>query len=104
MNREERRRVKEAAKVLTELSLPELNDWVSDGDKVKLDIKRITERSDFTDLQDEYKEFVKNSVDTIFTARIYRYHKDIPVLVELAEAPKWLFWVGDVIKISGGGA
>ena len=104
MNRKERRSASRAAKVLTELKLPEINDWVKEGDKVRLDIKRITERNDFAGLQDDYKEFVKNSADTIYTARIYRYHKDIPILVELAEAPKWLFWVGDVIKISGGEA
>lgn len=108
MNREQRRSlIRKGKKNLRELAADKLNElsddvdnWLHDGDKVKLNIKQITGRSDYTKTQAQYRDFVESSEGKIFTARLYRKRPDgFSAVIELMEDPKWLFWHGDLIRV-----
>lgn len=71
-----------------------------EGDKVRLNVPQITARKDYTHKQAEYREFVEQNGSVIFTVRYYRKKQgSFPALVEFQEDPKWLFWVGDLIRV-----
>ena len=63
MNREQRRSlIRRGKKNLRELAADKLNalsddveNWIHDGDKVRLNVKQITERSDYAKTQTEYR-------------------------------------------------
>lgn len=67
---------------------------LKEGDKVKLDVKKITESKDYQKLNPKYQEFVESNIDTIFTA-----HLEQRGLISLIEQPEWLFWGGNLIKV-----
>lgn len=81
--------IKEAG--LDKVSLPK---QFQEGDKVKLDVEKITQRKDYEKMNPRYKEFVESNVDTVFTAHLER-----ETLISLAEQPEWLFWSGSLIKV-----
>ena len=81
--------IKEAG--LDKVSLPK---QFQEGDKVKLDVEKITQRKDYERMNPRYKEFVESNVDTVFTAHLER-----DTLISLAEQPEWLFWSGSLIKV-----
>ena len=62
-----------------------------EGDKVKLNIRRIRERKNYDRMLDAYKEFVNDNQDTVFTA-----HVEHENMISFAEEPRWLFWSGDL--------
>lgn len=108
MNRAQRRNLmRKGKKSLRELAADKLNslsddveNWLHDGDKVKLNIKQITERGDYAKTQMEYRDFVESSGDRIFTVRLYRKRPDgFSAVIELMEEPRWLFWHGDLIRV-----
>lgn len=109
MNRETRRKMKSSASAnMAVHKIAEFindigqnaHDELSDGDKVKLNTKRIIGRKEFGRLQREYQEFVRSNSDTVFTVHITKRSKGgFPVMVELVESPKWLFWSGDLIRV-----
>lgn len=66
-----------------------------EGEKVRLNTKSIRGRKDFERMSSRYKEFVENADDRIFTVHIER-----ETLVSLTEEPTWLFWIGDLIKVT----
>ena len=70
---------------------------IKNGDKVKLNIKAIKSDPDYFSLSDEYKSFIDNNKDTIFT--VNSENNILKSRVGLCEAPYWLFWVGDLKKI-----
>lgn len=70
---------------------------IKDGDKVKLNIKSIKSHPDYFSLSDEYKNFIDENKDTIFT--VNSENNRLKSIVGLVEEPCWLFWVGDLIKI-----
>jgi len=77
---------------------------LKDGDKVLLDIEKIKARKDYYKTQSEYQSFVEQNKGIVFTARPYRKYNDgFSVMVELKEEPRWLFWYGDLIRITDGG-
>ena len=75
------------------------------GDKCKLNIKRITGRKEWVNLNPKYKKFVLSNVDTIFTVqedKLKPKTDGFVVTVALAEdttEPKWLWCVDDLIKV-----
>lgn len=81
--------IKEAG--LDKVSLPK---QFQEGDKVKLDVEKITQRKDYEKMNPRYKEFVESNADTVFTAHLER-----ETLISLAEQPEWLFWSGSLIKV-----
>ena len=70
MNKEEKRKAVRAAHVLAKLNITSADKWVKEGDKVRLNVERIKKRGDFSALQEEYRQFVNDNEDTIFTAHI----------------------------------
>lgn len=110
MNREQKRafvkRAKkkgvgtEAAKAYAEIisngsGKPTPPQDIVEGEKIKLNLKNITSRANYDNMSDKYKIFVNENENTIFTA-----HVEKPNLISFAEEPKWLFWSGDLIKVS----
>lgn len=73
---------------------------IKDGDKVMLNIKAIRSHPDWGILSEEYVQFVESNADTVFTAMVEsgKYDKGFITLKE--DESGWLFWPGDVIKVS----
>lgn len=73
---------------------------IKDGDKVMLNMKAIRSHPDFEILAKEYVQFVESNADTVFTAMVEsgKYDKGFITLKE--DGSGWLFWPGDVIKVS----
>jgi len=118
MNREERRNEKfrkrspdphDPKRILSELKLRAaakkvLKDHtdpqeINSGDKVKMDVSLVKSRKSYPDMNEKYKEFVENNGDKVFTARVEGKN-----MVSFEEEPTWLFWSGDLIKVSSGDA
>lgn len=75
-----------------------------DGDRVKLNVNRITGRSDYEKTQLPYRKFVEENAQTVFSVRVYRKAPDGRVpLVNLEEAPEWLFSPVDLLLVDCGG-
>lgn len=106
MNRAQRRQAAKSGYVEKQVKLPELsvaeilknrtamsppND-INTGDKVRLDIAKIQRRINYSRMNEDYKQFVEQSNDKVFTAVVEREN-----LIHLEEEPKWLFWSGDLI-------
>lgn len=81
-----------AKKVLKEHSDPQ---EIYDGDKVKMNIELVKGRRSYPEMNEKYKEFVDNNGEKVFTARVEGKN-----MVSFVEEPRWLFWSGDLIKIS----
>lgn len=67
---------------------------IRDGDKVKLNVQEITSRKNYERMTDEYKTFIDENKDSVFTAHIERR-----TLTSFVEDPRWLFWCGDLLKV-----
>ena len=67
---------------------------IQEGEKIRLDIDKIKARQNYEIMNEEYKKFVNENAETIFTA-----HVEKPTLISLQEEPRWLFWCGDLIKV-----
>ena len=84
------------------MKLQATEDMLKDGDRVKLNVKRITGRDEFASLQQAYRDFVMQNQDTVFTAKIRRHSRGgYPVVIDLLEEPTWSFWEGDIIRVRG---
>lgn len=66
-----------------------------EGDKVKLNLFAIQNRLNYSKMNSEYRKFVDESEDKVFTVH---FENDNNRLVTLLENPKWLFWCGDLLK------
>ena len=109
MNREQRRALakkaqkdgmsKELAKVYAEIASGTGEhtkaQTIEEGDKIRLNIEAIKSRKNYDRMSPAYKEFVEAAGDTVFTAHVERAN-----MISLAEEPRWLFWSGDLIKVS----
>lgn len=106
MNRQQTRKLRKDAKkkkideAVTELYIsmkkngmetPNLPQEIQTGDKVSLDLEKITTRRNYDRMSPAYREFVENSGDMVFTAM-----KEQGNLISLQEEPQWLFWSGDL--------
>lgn len=70
----------------------------NDGDKVKLNHKQITSRKDWKRKNPNYKSFVKDNKDKTFTLIKSEKFNEFVTFQEDNTDPKWLFWIGDLIK------
>lgn len=66
-----------------------------EGDKIRLNIEAIKARKHYERMSPMYKSFVESAGDTVYTAHVERTN-----MISLAEEPKWLFWSGDLIRVS----
>lgn len=82
--------------------MPIKTPFIHEGDKVVLNVRRITSRPDFDRMQESYKKFVNENEGVIFTAHCVRPHTDgFSVLIEVNEDQKWLFVQDDLVKYNG---
>lgn len=103
MNRETRRKLKLTKEEgsLTEL----LSRWnncsmiVSAGDKVKINFDQISGRIDYLKLNENYRKFVEENKNTVFTAGNSLNAGTARNLVSFVEDDTWLFWCGDLLKV-----
>lgn len=72
---------------------------IGEGDKVRLNVTRIKSRKGYAKLTEAYKAFVDVSKDEVFTA-----HVEMKNMVSFVEEPRWLFWSGDLVKVTPGEA
>lgn len=114
MNRQQRRNLASTLRkkglsnedVQTVIKLKEAQDTkqtLQPGDKVYLDIERIKQHPGWDDRRPEYKAFCESNVERTFTVECDGARKSNSGLVCLAEdqtVPKWLFWPGDLKKVS----
>ena len=73
-----------------------------EGDKVKIDYLGITSRADYERRRPEYRDFIENNKDTVFTVKYDEKYRHNPWLVSLEEdttEPRWLFTTSDLILI-----
>lgn len=80
------------------------HEYLKEGEKVKIDYKKITESPNFKNSQKEYIEWIENNKENVFTVEYDENHKKNPVLIQLKEdttVPKWLFWEGYLKRIEG---
>lgn len=71
------------------------NPDIKTGDIVQIDIEKVTARKNYDKMATAYKEFVMSSAGKLFHA-VDEGHNTLHV----EEDPRWLFWSGDIIKIS----
>ena len=71
---------------------------LENGDRVKLDVDRMTARKEWKSLNPDYRQFVLDNRDAVFTVKIRRRGRDgTPVIIDFAENDAWSFWAGDLI-------
>lgn len=111
MNRKQKRAFLKAAKkkgVDTQIAelylrIKEKNvslEKITDGDKVKLNLKAIQDHPDYNRLSEDYKAFVTENENTVFTVQFDPRGGSLNHVVSLKEdSTGWLFWIGDLIKI-----
>lgn len=117
MNRTDRRnlakKIKKANKTLNlGLNKTQLKEYIQfkeeqmssislfEGDKVKIDYVGITSRVDYDKRRPEYRTFIEENKDKIFTVLYDEKYRNNPWLVSLEEdttEPKWLFTTSDLI-------
>ena len=71
-----------------------------EGDKVKIDYVGITSRVDYDKRRPEYRTFIEENKDKIFTVLYDEKYRNNPWLVSLEEdttEPKWLFTTSELI-------
>ena len=74
------------------LSIPE-------GSKVQLNIEKMKKHPDWDRLEERYRKFVEDNIDTVFTVEYdeqYQYEPLWVCLVEDTNPIKWLFYIGDL--------
>lgn len=115
MNREQRRalkkkidrgevnidKVQQAILDLAELRASEYG--ISNGDKVKLNYEKIVSDVNYKDMNDEWKQWIEEHKDIELTVKFDDKHSKNRLFCEFEEdtnETKWLFFVGDLIKIS----
>jgi len=103
MNREQRRNLDKKGfdgnKLAAIMNAVDDNQIIKEGEKVKLDVKRITGRPDWQKMNEKYRTFVMDNAKGVFTVQYEEKYGDKPSLVTFAEDTTWLWWVGDLIVI-----
>ena len=77
-------------------------DTLAPGDKVMLDVKKIMEDPDWTNMKEEYKEFVEANANKVFTLKKEARQSGPFTFVSFNEDetdPRWLFMTGHVKKV-----
>lgn len=68
---------------------------INEGDKIRLDIDAIKARKNYAQMSEKYHAFIDNAGGMVYTAHVEKTN-----LISLKEEPQWLFWSGDLIKVS----
>lgn len=78
---------------------------IKPSDKVKINLKEIKSSKTYKHLSQKYKDFVKDHVEDIFTVELDENFPTghIVSLKEDATEPKWLFFIGNLIKVKNAG-
>ena len=117
MNRAERRNLSKKIKKANKsfnlgLNKTQLKDYIKfkeeqlssivffEGDKVQIDYDGITSRVDYDKRRPEYRNFIEENKNTIFTVKYDEKYRNNPWLVSLEEdttEPRWLFTTSDLI-------
>lgn len=117
MNRAERRNLSKKIKKVNKtlnlgLTKKQLKDYIKfkeeqlssvalfEGDKVKIDYEGIVSRVDYEKRRPEYRDFIEQNKNTIFTVKYDEKYRNNPWLVSLEEdttEPRWLFTTSDLI-------
>ena len=71
-----------------------------DGEKVNLNYDALVSEKDYQIKSESYKIFIEQNKDNILTVKC-DVNKNPFFFVTLVEAPKWLWYTGDLIKIGG---
>lgn len=75
-------------------------DMLEDGEQVKINVDQIMGRAEWDRLNSDYRTFVQQNRDTVFTAKIRRRSPGgYPVIVDLEGFDTWSFWSGDLIRL-----
>lgn len=77
------------------MSKPEA-PFIREGTKVRLNYSKIVSAKDYKKLVPEYRKFIEESKEKIFTVLYDERRADHPNLVHLEECPKWLLFTGDL--------
>ena len=79
------------------------NDVLAPGDKVMIDLEKMSHDPEWDKYKPEYKEFVMANANRVFTLR-REIKEDGPfALVSFEEdetEPKWMFYLGHIKKVS----
>lgn len=89
-------------KKLVESSMkqPATDDMLEDGEQVKINVDQIMGRKEWDRLNPNYRAFVQQNRDTVFTAKIRRRSAGgYPVVIDLVGFDTWSFWSGDLIRM-----
>lgn len=85
------------------MKLGATEDMLEDGEQVRLDVDRIMSRPEWERLNADYRAFVQEHRDTVFTVKIRRRSVGgYPVIVDLEGYDTWSFWSGDLIRLKNG--
>ena len=68
---------------------------LDEGEPVMLNVEAIKARDNYVNMSASYQKFVEENGDKVFTA-----HIDDDGIVTFVEDSTWLFWSGDLIKVS----
>ena len=114
MNREQKRNLKRAikrGKINIDKTQKAFSDilqekasafGINKGDKVKLDYEKLTNDPNFPRMNEEWKRWIEDHKNTELTVDFDENHtknKLFCVFVEDESDIKWLFYVGDLIKL-----
>lgn len=76
-------------------------DWpIKEGDKVRLNLDAITKRRGYEGTLPLYRKFCEENVGKTFTVKYENnLRQSVVCFEEDTTEPKWLFWIGDLIKV-----
>ena len=106
MNREERRKLEKLQKKIKNVLIRE--ERLREGQKVKLNYKKMISHPDWNKNLDEnktcYHNWVELHKDDIFTIEYDENHQDgiLVCFEEDTTEPKWLFYEGDLVEVKEG--
>jgi len=73
------------------------------GSKVKIKYEQIMKRKDYPIMHSDYKKFVETNKETEFTVlideKVHNKYKMVSLKEDVKE-PRWLFWVGDLQRVT----
>lgn len=110
MNREQKRKYVsalrkkgfslESAKRIAEMkALDDIRPVIVAGDKVRLKYDSITQSPDYDRRNENYRKFVDDNKDKIFTVESYKGYKKLFCFVEDETEVKWVFHEFDLEKV-----
>lgn len=111
MNREQRRHVSKSGLIkqfLDDLSVANKfkaiieDDWpIHDGEKVRLNLEVIKKHPGYGRKMPAYRQFCEMNAGRVFTVGIDPdMRRSVVYLKEDRTEPKWLFWIGDLEKVT----